>query len=243
MNETKQIRYLAPRITGLIIAVVTAFVILAVYVLIALGINRHDPELWAALSDNSPDAVMTTPSVLIMMAHITTSIGAGVLASVLLTTIANHILQCDIMQPDASYPTKYYLSHHAYTDEDRIQRAQLNRHKYRKAYTVLIEFEAKEMAEIMGNMKQLGNLYYELPKSFLMPDNVSWLQPRISLHTACTIIRSVPSHGTVILTYKVAFPTRSQIERTEAVVCIKANLNSPTYTSTGVFFGSHNRGF
>lgn len=241
MNETKQIRHLAPRITGLIIAALTAFVILAVYVLTALEFDKQ------IFSGNSPDAVMTTPAtivyVMIMVVFIATSISVGVLAFVLLTTIANHILQCDIMQPDASYPTKYYLSYRPYTDEDRIQRAQLNRHKYRKAYTVLIDFDAKEMAEIMSYMKQHRKQFYELPKSFLMPDNVSWLQPRISLHTACAIMQSIPSHGTVILTYKVEFPIRSQIERTETVVCIKANLSNPTYTSTGVFFGNHNRGF
>lgn len=242
----KKIRNTVPTIVFSIIVLLIFISALATYVFIGVQLATHYPELWESLNKDNPwedgifVGIVKPLTALVIIAAII--FGVIFVTHKVLTSIANHALGCIITEERGEhYPKRYYISKTAYTDEDRRRSVQdFWGCYYFRAYTVVIEFTPEEMKKILSFMDLNGELYYELPKSFLMPDNISWLHPKMSFRTVRRIVRNLPSDGAVLLEYKYEYPKKSQITRTPAKIRIKANLHCPTYTSKDVFIGHPN---
>lgn len=238
----KRARIVIPDVANLFIFILTTIIIIAVHFTVAFEIATHNPDLWIFLCKEHPDNGREL-AIMFIIAIITVIMlfGLAITIRAILVWIANHILQFNVTHSTANYPRRYYVSSGECTDDDRRNSTKLCYQaylEYRNAYTVSIEFTSGEMWEILHYMQKHHTQYYELPKSFLMPDNVSWLQPRISLHTVNRIMRELKDNGVVLLEYKYSYPRKGQIERSEDKIRIQANLHQATYTSTGVFIGS-----
>lgn len=234
----KRARIIIADICLFITVVLTALSVIAAYIFISVYIASHHPDLWAFLNANSWEKgkeMFIGFATYIIAAVI--MLGVGFVCYHLLIMAFNRVLQCNITRPTDRYPTEYYISKHGFTDDDRRTSAQLCFDVYRRSYTAIIEFTFEEMTEILCQMELCGNQDYILPKSFLMPDHVSWLHPIIPLCTARRVMKELKDGGAVLLKYRCAHPKGDGIQRTIAKVRIKANLHCPTYTSKDVFVG------
>lgn len=211
---------------GLLAAVIVSAII-------SNAISVKYPETCAALNQNDWTAVKEV--VLALLALIIAPIGACFLLIELSAILFNCILKCDIRRSLDDYPRRYYVAGGHYTDDDRICATQMARGTYRNAYTVVIELTPKEVCEIFRYLRGYDAKYYEFRKSFLMPDNVSWIQPEISLRTMRHIMKAMSKDGTVLLQYRVKYPKKSQIAHTDDAVRIIANLHQP-YSSEDIFY-------
>lgn len=193
------------------------------------------PEIWEFLDKDNPFEGGLSAAIIRIAVGLSITValfGIAFIVFKVLTAIVNHVLGCDIF--NSTDPNGYYVSSGPYTDEDRRHSVQ-SPWGYFRAYTVVIELTYDEMEQILSYMDLNGELYYELPKSFLMPDNITCLHPIISLRTARRIMRRLCSNGAALLEYKVKYPKKSQIMRIPARMRIRANLHCPTYTSKDVF--------
>lgn len=193
------------------------------------------PELWMLI--NQSNIYIQTILAFIAVACI---IGIALIAYKVPAVIASHLLKCDITEPAADYPKAYYVNNDPHIDIDRHSLAQ---YFYARPgrYIVVLEFTFEEMEEILKSMILNGELYYGLPKSFLMPDDITWFRPKITLRTAQRIVRALNDDRAVFLEYRRPHPPKKdRIIRTPAIVQIKANLHRPTYTSEGVLISPRN---
>lgn len=244
MNKRKKIRTTIPNIATFIIVFIAISIFLRTPFFIVDQLIKYCPEFWEFLDkDNLFEGGITAGLIRLITLIVIVAIGCGVgfILYKVSAIIANYLLGCDITKSWRDYPKSYYISKSPYNDQDRLYHVQSTWFSYRHAYTVNIEFTFEEMEKILSYMDLNGEQYCELPKSFLMPDNVSWLHPKVTLRTVRRIMREFTNHnGAVLLEYAYYYPKKSQIVRTPANIRIKANLHCPTYTSKDVFIGPNN---
>ena len=223
----KKIRRTAVNIAFFIVFVSALSSAFITMIFIMTYIAIHYPEFWASLNSTWVTDKDRLVGFGTGLAITLAALGVASATFFLFKSAADHLLQCNIIHQTDKYPTGYYISNYSLIKDDQNAPVQLST-KYRKAYTVLLKLSFEEMEKILRYMELYKEQYYEMPKSFLMPDSVSWLHPYISLHTTRCIMKKLQNNGVVILMYKVAFPRDSQIKRTSARVRIKANLYTPT---------------
>ncbi len=228
-----------------------AFIAIAI-VATAVGVNTyfyfdklmttHCPDLWEFMNRNIHEYMLCELVISVILTLIFAAILFGITTGcfVILFWAACHLLGCNIAHSPDRYPRSYSISRSGFTDADRRNSSQLA-YAYYRAYTVKIELSFEEVQDILSYLRLNAKVYYDFPKSFLMPDNVSWLWPRISLHTVRSIAREIEAGGVALLTYKYIYPKKDSIRRTDAVVRIQGNLRHETYKSDDVIIGSINR--
>ncbi len=229
----KRVRNTTANITLVIIAILTIIIGVTAYFFASSILKASYPNCWNLINqdlDTSTNKLLTTIGALIFIS-VLFAITFGSYA--LLLIITSYILKRPIATSTNRFPQEYFISKYAYTDEDRRNKAQLI-HMYYRAYTIKIELTFSEIEEIQHYLKANAEIVYDFPKSFLMPDNISWFQPRISHHTICRIMKELKPDGVVLLTYKYTFPKGNKVRRTSAVVRIVADLHHATYRSNNV---------
>lgn len=232
----KKISNTVSNVARAIIVTITAICGSMLYFFTEKTMSARCPELWEFLNRSHYDNCEGLAGFVLALIIVIIILGLISAVYAVLFISANHLLKRNIAASTDRYPKSYSTSQHGYTDEDRRDKAQLA-YAYCKAYTVKIELTHEEVAGILHYLEMNGDVSYDFPKSFLMPDNISWLQPRISHHTVRCIMKELKPGGSVLLTYKYPFPKRSRIMRGEAVVRIQGNLRHNTYTSEDVLIG------
>ncbi len=170
---------------------------------------------------------------------------AFILASVLITFMLLAIKACSfiidtIMQTSTLDNLRYYpMGYYLFSDTQDIRhQVFLRAPRYHKAYTVLIRITYAEAYNILNTMYAEKAQHYEFHKSFIMPNQVSCLQPRISKRAILHILNGLDAmdsnHASAVLVYKQRFPDSKQIYSFDDAIFIEANLDRPTYTATGV---------
>lgn len=145
------------------------------------------------------------------------------------------VTQSNTLDNPRCYPMGYYL----FSDTRDIRhQVFLRAPRYHKAYTVLVRITYAEASNILNTMYAQKAQHYEFHKSFLMPDQVSCLQPRISKRVIIRILNSLDAlesnNASAVLVYKQRFPSSNQIVNFDDAIFIEANLGRPTYTAAGV---------
>lgn len=225
-----------------IVSVTTAVIWVFTYFYLQKLMTTHCPDLWEFINRDSNQYTPCESVICFILAFIFVvvlyGITFGCFAILLFATC--HLLGRHIAHSFDRYPKSYSINHSGYTNDDRRNSTQLA-FAYYHAYTVKIELSFEEVQHILNCLRFNSKVYYNFPKSFLMPDNVSWLWPRISLHTVRCIAREIEKGGIVLLTYKYAHPKKDSIRRTDAIVRIIGNLQHDTYASDDVSIGFVNR--
>lgn len=237
----KKLSYIIPNIAFVVISLIILVIVVTTYCCVEYLMTTHCPDLWEFINETHYDSLCDGFVGFILALILAVAIfGITFGCFVILLYATCHLLGCQIAHSSNRYPKSYSISRSRFTNDDRRNSSQLA-YAYHRAYTVKIELSFEEVQGILDYLRLNAKVYYDFPKSFLMPDNVSWLWPRISLHTVRRIAREIEKGGVVLLTYKYAHPKSDSIRRTDAIVRIVGNLQHDTYKSDDVLIGSVNR--